>query len=83
MMSKTPVLNFKDNKPYVDGNYEFTISDGAIYDNQVAYKHISFKWSVEMGQNMKFLQRENELYEMLAEKLKQDFLKYISEAPKL
>jgi hypothetical protein len=96
---KTAVLKFKKNQeeqsiPYIDGNYEFNISEQPIFNSDlIPVKKISFEWSVEMSQDVNYSQRsskeahefirgsmsekENELFEMLADKLKNDFLKFI------
>jgi len=80
---KTAVLKFKKNQegqfvPYIDGNYEFNIQEQPIFNSDlIPVKKISFEWSVEMPQDVNYSQKENELFEMLAEKLKNDFLKFI------
>lgn len=69
--------------PYIDGNFEFNIYENPIYDeNLEPLKKIWFWWSVEQSQDIAALQKDNELFEMLAEQLKQDFLKFLKEKHK-
>jgi hypothetical protein len=69
--------------PYLEGDYKFTIDELVTYDREhlIPIKNISFPWCVEMQQDLSRLSQRDEFYEMLAEKLKQDFLKMIRAVP--
>jgi hypothetical protein len=84
---KAPLLKFsKEHMPSVEGNFEFEMGK-TTYDHETftPIKPITFYWSAEMAQDIKWLdskqkhygRREDELIEMLAEQLKQDFITYL------
>lgn len=69
--------------PYIEGDFDFTMDKHVTYDpaHMIPIKNISFPWCVEMQQDLSHLSEIDTVYEMLAEKLKQDFLKMIRTAP--
>ena len=68
-------IKFKNGTPFVEGNYDFKVSSEVDYTNLIPTKDITFKWNVEMEQDINV--NENEAFEMLAEQLKCDFLKFL------
>lgn len=81
---KTAKIKFeptKNIKPYIEGDFEFIIEDKCIYSETELepFKKISFWWSPEMYQDISMLNKDGDLYEMIAEKLKQDFLKLLNQ----
>ena len=82
---RTAKVKFKQDKgfePYIEGNYEFKISNEFTYsDNFVPMKDVSFGWSIEIMQDISTLQKEEEAFEMLAEQLKNDFLVFLKNYP--
>lgn len=64
--------------PYVEGDFKFQASDTTVLEKDlIPKKDITFSWSVEMQQDVSGLYGDEELYEMMAEKLKQDFIKFL------
>lgn len=76
---KTEQISFKktatiSDENIVEGEFEFKISDQVTYsDSFKPMRDILFGWDSEMIQNLNTLQRE-----LLAEKLKQDFLRFLA-----
>ena len=79
---KTATIKFTQDgtfTPYIEGNFEFTLSPKIDYDMNtlVPSKQISFPWSIEMPQDVQAQPNHDEIFEMFAEKLKQDFLVFL------
>jgi hypothetical protein len=79
MIMKTPVLEFNEqHEPYIEGNFEFVMGKTTYdHENFIPIKPVTFYWSAEMAQDIPWFDKEGELIEILAEKLKQDFIKFI------
>lgn len=73
-------------KIYVDGEFEFEKSPFLIYnpEKNTTYLTFTFKWNPEISlETQKIDSSQDILTELIAEKLKQDFIKSISnEQPK-
>ena len=73
---KIPKLIIKDGIPFVEGNFEFErgsiIIDPIVQDT---YFKVTFKWNPDFNNTNPNLTNEF-LNEIIAEKLKQDFLKF-------
>jgi len=65
-------------KPYISGNYEFELGKDIIIVDNSAVKEIKFNWCVEFPQNQLIKQQETQYFELLAEQLKQDFIKFLN-----
>lgn len=84
---KTPVLKIDEQRKIsIEGNFEFVMGKTTYdHENFTPIKPITFYWSAEMAQDIKWLdskntiytQREDELLEVLAEQLKQDFITFL------
>jgi hypothetical protein len=66
-------------KPNVEGNFEFILSPKIDYDKDtlVPSKLISFPWCIEIPQDIDNQPNLNDIFEIFAEKLKQDFLVFL------
>lgn len=63
--------------PYLSGNYEFKLSDYTLVtEDEIPIKTITFGWSVEKPSNLDSSYSDEELFEILAEKLRKDFLDF-------
>ena len=73
----TPQLKLQDGKPVVEGNFEFSLGK-PIYNpaNYMPTIDITFKWCPEVSTETQKVMKENQYAEIIAEKLKQDFIKY-------
>jgi hypothetical protein len=78
---KHPVLKFDENhKPIIEGNVEFEVGPTVCdFLSLAPKKKINFAWSVEMQQDIEDYQlnKNNEMYEVFGEQLKQDFIKLL------
>lgn len=72
------ILNEQTMQPEIKGDVEFKI-EPLYYDGNRALRRVSFLWDVEAPQHLKA--DYSEFNEKIAEKLKQDFLKFISQKP--
>jgi len=71
------ILNYETMKPEIEGDFKFTAS--ALYldpVNSITYKEIRFPLNVELPQHPDAKYTNDELYEMMGEKLKQDFIAF-------
>lgn len=78
MRKKAPKLEYENGEYKVINNFEFDLSPLTLTENNEAVIKISFDWSVELPQIERPHQNMVEINEILAEKLKQDFLKVLN-----
>ena len=73
-----PKLKVENGELLIDGDFKFELSP-TIYseENLITYKKITFDWCVEIKQVEMSVYGEERIYEMFAEKLKQDFKKLL------
>ena len=73
-----PKLKVENGELLIDGEFKFELSP-TIYseENLIPYKKITFDWCVEISQAEMLVYGEERIYEMFAEKLKQDFKKLL------
>lgn len=83
MKNKTASIRYTQEviqKPCVDGNFEFEISEDVIYDDDyMPTKEIKFNWSVVSEQSIFECENTEDNIELLAERLKQDFIDFVKE----
>lgn len=74
--NRVPTLIEEDGKLKIVGDFTFTFGK-TIYDesNHVPTKDVVFKWNPELNQGINLKHGSEVINEMMAEKLKQDFLK--------
>jgi hypothetical protein len=74
-----PQIKMQDEKPAIEGNFEFKF--GAPVYNPLTYApviDITFKWCPEVSMEAQLALKDNEAIELIAEKLKQDFITHIT-----
>jgi len=73
-----PQLKLQDGKPFVEGNFEFSLGK-PIYNpaNYIPTIDITFKWCPEVSIETQKVMKENQYPEVIAERLKQDFIEYL------
>ena len=78
MYNMVPQLKLQDGKPIIEGNFEFSIGQ-PIYNpaNFMPTIDITFKWCPEVPIETQKAMEEDQYVELIAEKLKQDFIQYI------
>ena len=70
-----PKLKIENNKLLIDGDFKFELSPAIINEDlTTVYKEITFKWNPDSPSDIDNI----EANELIAEKLKQDFLKYLN-----
>ena len=70
---KTAQLKISDGKPFIDGNYEFKMSDMAVMsEDQIVTKDITFSWCLESPNSIS----DDEAIKIMAEKIKNDFIEF-------
>ena len=74
----TPQLKLQDGKPIIEGKFEFSFGI-SVYNpvNYVPAIPITFKWCPEISMEAQLAIKENQYAELIAEKLKQDFIEHI------
>ena len=74
---KHPTLKFDENhQPVIEGNFEFKVSPTFVSEGYMEpLTSISFLWNPEMSQDIEAFHNTKDIYEMIGEKLKQDFIK--------
>jgi len=76
MEALPPKVRIVNGSIVIDGIFKFKVSD-TIYDPDFQpVKIISFTWSPEIPQNINQMIGEHVIIEMLAQKLKEDFIYY-------
>lgn len=78
---KTPKLKFKNGpklEPYIEGDFNFKLDGDVIYspEDYSPIIKIYFEWCPEVYQDESFELDTDEVFELIAEKLKQDFIKF-------
>ena len=74
---KAPKIKLdKTGKTFVEGDFEFQLAEFLTipFDGSDPFRKIAFGWNHSSPIE---LVEDNELYEIISEKLKQDFLKYL------
>jgi hypothetical protein len=73
----TPQLKLQDGKPVVEGNFEFKLGKH-LYNplTNMPTIDITFKWCPEVSMETQKAMKEDQYVELVAEKLKQDFIEY-------
>lgn len=68
-----------EHQPYMEGNFDFHIKSGCAYSpiDFAPIKNITFQWSPEVGQDLLWAGGNRVLAEVIAERLKQDFIEFI------
>jgi hypothetical protein len=77
---KVARLKFDDeHQPYMEGNFSFYASSGCGYSpvDFAPIKNITFQWSPEVGQDLYWAGGNRAMAEVIAERLKQDFIEFI------
>jgi len=77
---KVARLKFNDeHQPYMEGNFGFYMSSGCGYHpvDFTPVKNITFHWSPEAGQDRYWAGGNRALAEVIAERLKQDFINFV------
>jgi len=74
----TPQLKLQDGKPVIEGSFEFSFGK-PVYNpaNYMPTVDITFKWCPEVSMETQKAIKEEQYAELIAEKLKQDFIQYI------
>jgi hypothetical protein len=72
---KVPKLKIENGELSIDGDFEFQMSQTIVNEEFIPIKKITSAWSVEVSQAEINTFGENEIIELFAEKLKQDFIK--------
>jgi hypothetical protein len=74
----TPQLKLQEGKLVVEGNFEFSFGK-PVYNpvNYMPTVDITFKWCPEVSMETQKAMEEDQYTELIAEKLKQDFIKYL------
>lgn len=72
-----PKLKIENNKLQIEGDFKFELSPTIITEDLIPIKKITFDWSVEISQSEILIYGEDRIYEILSEKLKQDFKKLL------
>jgi hypothetical protein len=73
-------INIKNDKVKLENNFIFKTTDGVLKEKDGTYsKLISFKINPECVANINDYIDEVKLNEMIGEKLKQDFIKFLNE----
>jgi hypothetical protein len=73
-----PQLKLQNGKPIIEGNFEFSL--GQPMYNPTTFMptvDITFKWCPEITMETQLAIEKNQYVELVAEKLKQDFIDYI------
>jgi hypothetical protein len=74
----------ENNKYYFDGDFEFKRSETIIDPKDLTPKRlIMFDWNLELPLDLHALYVDNSWQELIAEKLKQDFLKVLKDKQQL
>jgi hypothetical protein len=74
----TPQLKIQEGKLIVDGNFEFEFGKH-LYNpsTDTSTMDITFKWCPEVSMEAQSLMKDNQYVELMAEKLKQDFIEHL------
>ncbi len=71
-----PKLKIENKKLQIEGDFEFYISPTILTEDLTAvYKKITFNWCADISNQILMEFNEDEIIEIFAEKLKQDFKK--------
>ena len=74
----TPKLKIENGELQIEGDFNFEFSPITyVTENLIPIKKITFDWCVEISQAEMMIFGEDKIYEMFAEKLKQDFKKQL------
>ena len=73
-----PKLKVENGELSIDGDFKFELSPTIITEDFLPIKKITFDWCVEISQAEMLVYGEEKIYEMFAEKLKQDFKKQLT-----
>ena len=79
MHSMIPQIKIQDGKPVIEGDFQFKL--GAPIYSPLTYMpviDITFKWCPEVSMEAQLALKDNEAIEIIAEKLKQDFITHIT-----
>lgn len=71
-----PKVRIVNGSIVIDGIFKFEVSDTVYGQNLEPIKKISFNWSPEIPQNINQIMGEHVIIEMLAQKIKEDFIYY-------
>ena len=73
-----PQLKVQDGKLIVDGNFEFELGK-PLYNpsTNIPTIDITFKWCPEASMEAQSLMKDKQYIELIAEKLKQDFIQVL------
>lgn len=66
-------------KLYADGHYEFEMDEKTIQNSdKICYKRITFGWDAHPNLTTDYSSMCEELFELLGERLKQDFISFLN-----
>jgi len=76
---KTVKMTFQDGKILVDQDYEFVVSDEIYFSSDLTpYKEVKFRWNLDLQEMIEDApEKEEELLQQVADKLKQDFISFM------
>jgi hypothetical protein len=72
-----PKLKIENGDLQIEGDFKFELSPTIYTEDLVPIKKVTFDWCVEISQAEILTYGEDKIYEMFAEKLKQDFKKLL------
>jgi len=72
-----PKLKIENGDLQIEGDFKFELSPTVYTEDLVPIKKVTFDWRVEISQAEMLVYGEDKIYEMFAEKLKQDFKKQL------
>ena len=79
MYNMVPQLKLQDGKPVIEGKFEFSVVQ-PVYNpaNFMPTVDVTFKWCPEVSMETQRVMENGQYAELIAEKLKQDFIQYIN-----
>lgn len=72
-----PKLKIENGDLQIEGDFKFELSPTVYTEDLVPIKKVTFDWCVEISQAEMLVYGEDKIYEIFAEKLKQDFKKQL------
>jgi hypothetical protein len=72
-----PKLKIEKNELQIEGDFKFELSPTIFTVDLIPFKKVTFDWCVEISQAEMLVYGEDKIYEIFAEKLKQDFKKLL------
>ena len=72
-----PKLKVENGELQIEGDFKFELSPIIYTEDLTPIKKITFDWCVEISQSEMLVYGEDKIYEIFAEKLKQDFKKLL------